>query len=563
MKKVIFFAILLLISLNAFSQDDLRDFKRFYQNKEYQEAYNLIPSLLKVKYKDEMIYVAFGDIYFEFEKYDSARIMYEIAYDIRDDKPEIIRKLAKVYSFINQAAKGIKLLKDFLRKNQDDWQLNLELGYIYLRSDSIRQAEYYITKAKELGKNNPEPFVALGDLYFAQKVYELARWNYEEALSLNPDLTEARVKLATSYYYLAMHEQDPNLYNELFARSLKEWQIVSQKDPKNAKAWYEQGRILFLANRYEDAARAFYQFVRLRPSGSLGRWYLAQSLVEIGKCDSAVEHLEIVSEEIDSVRTKAQLKLARCYFDTKNFLKSIQVYKNLSQSKLLEDKDYERFASAFLYIGDTSSALNVYDELFAKNNTKCSLVYQVAVFSMNAKYYDRSIDYFKFLQKNCNDSVAKRVNYNLGYLFLMLKSYDSAIVYFNKAIEFDSTNPINYLYRGDAYVSMNNKKQAKSDYQKAAQLVESNIEKNQRYISFSFSKISSLLLDLKDYNELNKYSRRWTELEQNNPTAWIYLAISYQVAKDLPNACKAWKKVKQLDPNNKYATQYLKELNCE
>lgn len=563
MKRIILFSAMLLLTMTSFSQDNLRLFKQYYQNKEYQEAYNLLPTLLKEKYKDEMLYVAFGDVYSEFENYDSAKIMYELAYDIRDNKPEVIQKLAKAYSYTNRVEKAIKLLKDYLKKNPDEWRTNLELGYIYLRSDSLRKAEYYFTKVKELNKKNPEPFIALGDLYFAQKVYELARWNYEEALSLNPELTEARVKLATSYYYLAMLEQDPNLYNELFLRSLKEWQIVSQKDPKNAKAWFEQGKILFLASRYEDASRAFYQFVQIRPSGSLGRWYLAQSLVEIGKCDSALEHLEIVMNEIDSVRTKAQLKLARCYFDTKNFDKAIQTYKTLSESGTLQEKDYERFATAYIYSGDTTSALNVYDELFAKNNVKCSLVMQVALFSMNAKYYDRSINYFKLVKKTCNDSTAQRVDFNLGYVFLMQKYYDSAIVYFNQSIQFDSTNPVSYIYRGDAFASLNNKKQAKSDYQKAIQIVETNTEKNQKYISVAFAKISSLMVELKDYQELNKYARRWTELDQNNPNAWIYLAISYQGSKDLPSACKAWKKVKQLEPNNKFANQYLKELNCE
>lgn len=563
MKEFFLIVILVLLSFKTFSQDNLRDFKYYYQNKEYQEAYNLLPILLKDKYKDEMLYVAFGDVFFEFEKYDSARIMYEIAYDLRDNKAEVIRKVAKAYSYTNQAIKGIKLLKDFLKKKQDDWQINLELGYIYLRSDSLRQAEYYIAKAKDLNQKDPEPLVALGDLYFAQKVYELARWNYEEALSLNPDLTEARVKLATSYYYLAMHEQDPNLYNELFARSLKEWQIVSQKDPKNAKAWYEQGKILFLANRYDDASRAFYQFVQLRPSVSLGRWYLAQSLVEIGKCDSALIHLEVVSKEIDSVRTKAQLKLARCYFDTKNFEKSIEEYKNLDQSGLLEQKDYERYASAYIYTGDTISALDTYDKLFAKNEINCALVVQVALFSLNSGIYNRSAEYLKLAQKKCNDSTAQRLNFNLGYVYLMQKKYDSSIVYFDKAIQFDSTNPVSYIYRGDAFASINDKKQAKLDYQKCTQIVESNIEKNQKYVSVAFGKISSLLVDQKDYSELNKFARRWTELDANNPNSWIYLAISYQGNKDLQNACKAWKKVKQLDPSNKYASQYIKELKCE
>lgn len=564
MKRISYvFVTVVLLGSFAFSQDNVRLFKNYVSEGAFEEAYRLLPTLVKDKYKDDMLYVAFGDVYFEFEKYDSARIMYEFAYNINDEKPEIIRKYARACSYTNQTSRAVKLLKDYLKDKPDDWESTLELGYVYLRADSLRQAEYYITKTKELNKKSPIPLVALGDLYFNQKVYELARWNFEEALSMNPDLTDARIKLATVYYYLANREMDENLSNELFTRSLKEWQIVSQKDPKNAKAWYEQGKILFLARRFDDAARAFYQYIQLRPSGHLGRWYLAQSLVEIGKCDSAVQHLEIVSKEIDSVKTKAKLKLARCYFDNKDFSKSVDVYKELQNQNIFEAKDYERFASAYLKINDTTSALGIYGELLDRDPKLCQLSYQVGILAFISKNYPQAINFFNRYLANCNDSLFPKVTFYLGNVYFNENKPDSAFYYFSKSLERDSTNPLIYIYLGDALSALNDKNSARQNFVRAIELIENNKETNGKFTTTAFGKLSSLLLDLKDFKELNKFAKKWTEMEKESPFAWIYLAVSYQGMNNKDEACKAWKKVLQLDPKNKTANQYFKQLQCE
>lgn len=565
MKRTAFLFLAIFATFTLIAQDNLTLFRQYYFNKSYQEAYELLPSLVHTKYKDEMLYVAFGDVYFEMEKYDSAKIMYENAYNINDDKEEIVIKLARANSYLNNKIRAIKLLRDYLKKKVDSWAVNLELGYVYLRADSIKQAEYFIAKARDMNKKNAEPLVALGDLYFKQKVYELARMNYEEALEINPDLTDARVKLATAYYWLANREADENLSNELFTRSLKEWQIVSQKDPKNASAWYEQGKILFLAQRYEYAARAFFQFVQLRPKNVLARWYLAQSLVEIGKCDSAVSHLEIVARELDSVRTKAELKLARCYYDNKNFEKSLEVYQKIKNEGLvLETRDYERIASCYLNLGDTASAFVVYDELLNKSPNLCGLSYRVGLLAYVAKYYEQSIKFFSMFTQKCNDTLVEKANFYIGSSYLNKNQPYTAIIFFTLSIQMDSLNPLTYIYRGDAYSNAQMKNQAKEDFQKAIRLIgEFPTEANKKYLSTAYGKLASLIFEQKDSKELLKISRLWSEVDPDSESPWIYLAIAYQMQKDVSNACKFWKKVLLINPKNKIANEYYNQLKCD
>ncbi len=559
---------ILLLTLNLVAQDKVRQFKDFYQEGFFDEAKALIPEILKDKPRDEMLFVMFGDVYFELQKYDSAYIMYKNAFDIKNNRPEVVVKYSRGLSYVKQHNEAIKVLRDFLKKNPDNWEAILELGYVFLRADSLRQAEYNFTKAKEVSKKNPRPIVALGDLYFNQKVYELARWNFEEALAIDPNLTEARVKLATTYYYLANREVDKDLSNELFTRSLKEWQIVSQRDPKNASAWFEQGKILFLASRYEDAARALYQFVQLRPSVTMGRWYLAQALIEIGKCDSAEIQLEYVIKEMDTLRPTAYLKLARCYFDVKDFSNAIKIYTNFTDENLFESKDYERLASSYLSNGDTASAFKVYDRLFDKYPQNCQLIYQVGNLALFSKNYEKAVQLFSKIVNNCKNNSLKPEFYNkslyfIGNAYLNTNKHDSAIYYFNLYLEKDSADILAFIYRADAYVNLNNKTQARNDYIQAINLINKDTEKSSRFISIAYFKLLSLLLEAKDYKEMLKYARRWTELEKESSAAWSYLAISHQGLKNTDEACKALKKVLQIDPKSEFANKFLQQLNCK
>ena len=341
--KVLIIILLCCVTSFAFSQSNLDKMRIFIADKNYDEAVKLIDAVIKDSPKDWRNIVTCGDVYFELEKYIDAMHLYEKAYDIEYKKVEVIKKLGTTYSILGKHKEALEILNKAVKDNDNDIDLLMVLANAYTKCDSSNKAELLINRAKSMDKKNPLPLIALGDMYFAQRVYELAKNNYEDALSINKNLIDARIKLATSYYWLANRESDTLLSNELFGRSLKEWLTVSTQDPKNSKAYFEQGKILFFSRKFDDAAKSLYRYIQLRPSGSLGRWYLAQCLNELNMCDSAAEHLDIVSREIDSVKTKAKLLLARCYYFRNNFKRSVEVFTELKSTEKLESIDMLRY----------------------------------------------------------------------------------------------------------------------------------------------------------------------------------------------------------------------------
>ncbi|MFA6571244.1 MAG: tetratricopeptide repeat protein [Bacteroidota bacterium] len=565
MKRVTLVLMMFFVFSNiAFTQTATEKVKELAKNKDFTEATAFIPMAVKESPKDERFMILCGDIYFDLEKLDSALIMYRKADDIKSNQSLTMRKIGKVLSLKKNNTEAIEILKDAVKRYKEDPNCYLELAQAFIRADSMRQADFNIRKAIELDKSNADAYVALGDYYFPQKVYELAKENYEKALSINEDLTEARERLATAYYWMANREFDETLRQEYYERSLKEWNIVTKKDPKNAKAFYEQGKIFYLSGQFKPAAQSLYQYVSLRPDGSLGRWWLAQSLYELGSCDSAAPQLRLVSEQIDSVKIKARLLLARCYFDRKMYKESAEVFAKFPSPDSLDLEDVKRYASATLNSGDTTTAITCYLNAVKRDPTNCKFLYDVGRFLMFVKKDGpTAIEVFKVRMINCQDSLSPTINYLIGYGFVMLESQDSAYVYFKRSLAVNPDDLRSNLYLGDVYAKLGIKDSAKIQFEIVIEKGKGDVEKNKWELTQAFFKWCSMVFEQKKYTELNKASKKWTETLPDSEYGWLYYGISFQAQSDQENACKYYRKVLQINKENKQAKEFLKKLNCQ
>jgi tetratricopeptide (TPR) repeat protein len=587
MKKLMIIGILFIGWNVLFAQNTIDILHDLVAIRNYSEAVKLIPKAVHENPKNEQLMLLCGDVYTELENLDSALIMYRKADDIHGDQLKTMRKIGETLSLMGKHLDAIKELKSAIKEAPDDVYNYLELGTVYIRADSLSMAEFNITKAREMDKKIPDAYVALGDLYFAQKVYELAKNNYEEALSIDPELTDARIKLATAYYWLGMREFDKDLANGYFEKSLVEWNTITKKDSTNAKAYFEQGKILFFSRQYDNAAKSLYRYVELRPSGSLGRWYLAQSLYELRYSDSAAPQLKICSEQIDSVKKKALLLLARCYYDAGKYIECVNTYKELKSIDEIELDDYKRIASAALSYGkdtiytvtinngiknitkevkggDTAYAVQVYKEAIDKFPIDCKFVYDVGRFLMFViKDYNGAIDLFKKRLENCKDTLDQEIDYFIGYGFVLQKMPDSAYVYLQSSLALNPADLNAHLYLGDVYATLKKTDSAKIEFEYIINSAKPNDEANKWVLTQAFFKICGLYLEQKKANDLMKMSQKWIDVMPDSPYGYLYKAVAYQLQDDTENACKFYKKALFVDPKLQQAKEMLKKLKCQ
>lgn len=531
--------------------------------KDYETAIKFAETAVKENPEKVDILLMAGDVFFEMERIEEAFAAYQKAYN--EDKKNIsaLNKFGKTLSIKGMHQEAINFFQEAVKKHQNDATVRLELANAYLRTDSLNKAEMIITQARELDKKSPLAFIALGDLYLKQRVYELARMNFEEALLIDQNNVDARVKLATAYFRLANQETDDELRNELYNRSLDEWNKITQQDPNNARAFYEQGRLLFFGGQFANAAKSLNNFVILRPSGSLGRWYLAQSLEKIGACDSAITHLEIVAKEIDTVKVKANYLRTLCLFDTKQYDKAIQEFTTLSADTALTPIDIQRWGQAHLLLGDTLAALQTWEKSVDLDPTaSCRIMNQMGILYQKLQMYDKSI---AVLQKRvsaeaCKDEYQHIVFYYMGLSYIQSGNPEGSIEPLKNSIAANESFLYSRISLADAYAALSQFDSADSLFKQTIEIAKADTAANGFVLTQAFSKLAGMYLDLKKFNEVAKIAEEWTKIYENEPYAYLYAAIAYHNLNNGKQACINYRKVLKIDPKNASASKNLKSL---
>jgi len=552
----------LFFSLEAFGQSAFEKAKNFTKSGDYISAGKLVQQILKEEPKNQDALFAVADIYNELEKSDSALIVLKKAYDV-DDTPEAIRRYGMALALNKKGDEAVKMLEKLI-KEESNSENYLALGNIYLAMKNLQKAEISIIKARELDSKSPDALVALGDLYYAQKVFELSKDNYTNALDLNQNLLDARIKLAQSYYELAVAEPDTALYNELFLRSLQEWNTITKQDPNNARAFFQQGRILFQANRFGGAAASFFRYVQLRPEVSQGRWYLAQALFRSGQWDSAsVQLVEIKRTDIaDSVKKQATLYLAQSYFNTKSFDKSVEAYKEVKQSGTLDQDELERFGFAAVNAKDTTLAISLFDEAIAGTQKKCNLMFRYAILLKDRKMYAKSNEVFTKRLQSCNDENNAKAKLFIGVNLFSDNKAAEAVPIFKSYIETDPNSMYARRMLANSYASLTKNDSARTVLLAAYEYGKTNAAIPKNDMESVLQSLCKNFLDAKDFVNTVKYAKLWAEFNPESENAYLFLAIGYHGQNDKDNACKNYKETLKKNPNNPVAKRNVGSLGC-
>lgn len=575
-KKVILL-FLFLGSSFAFAQNNANTFKSFFNQKMYSEAVKYAQAASAESPKDQNLQIQIGDAFLEVEKVDSALVYFLKADDIKDDLPQVLRRIGRCYSIKGDTKQALKILNNAISEDKKQIDSYIELADHYIRNKDLANAEKEITRAEKLAPKDPKVKIAFGDMYFEQGVYELSKNSYNEALQLDPNIIVAREKLAESYNWLGARETaDMDLKNEYYKLSLEEWTNVAKADTNNAKAYFNIGKILYFSKQYAQALPSLIRYTKMKPEIPTARWFMALSFIELNAPDSALPHLIYSAKNIDSVKYKATVEYARTLFSAKKYKESIDEFNGIFASKdsnydsVLVFNDYTKVGQAYLNIKDTTKSLETYTALIAKYpNQSCGLTYATGRFAIAAKKYDQAINLFltRLNNETCKvegkDSLESQIRYYMGTSYLYSANYDKALEEFNKSVALDAKQLSIYSSIAETYLQKGDKENATLNYRKYIEMAKVDSKANKGGISQSYQRLCGFAVDAKDVNKLNEIAKEWSEVTPDVPTAFFYLAVSYQSLKDAKNACESYKKVLELDPNNAKATDAITKLKCK
>ncbi len=574
--------LLLCISFTTVSAqgDPLGEARIAAANKDYTEAARLYEQALKNDPEDEKILVEAGDVNMELERYQTARDLYARAFEEDGRDPEINRKYGTVLSMLGQPADAVEKLQRAVKYDDGSLESRLALGRAYIRADSMDKAELTILSSSKDFPDSPLPPVALGDLYFAQGIYLLADSQYTRALRLDEALLDSRVKLGRAYREQAKRSATLEEANEYYNRALKQFNEVTRRYPKNARAWREQGEIFLLAKEYEKAGTSFQQYVELRPEDPNGDIYLAQAAYEGNFFTLAVEPAKRILAKTDSLSQafapQAQAMVAKGYYaqaqsatkdgraDSARMLYQLasNAYGTV-QDTLLKKEDRVLYGFSILQGGgDTAKAIGIYRALVNEFPNDCDLSIQIGSRLYTMKRYQDVIEIFTKRNANCPDVSSASPYLYIGLSNYTLGNFPEAITALNSSIAADSTMTQAYYWLMNVYANGKVDKVDSAAHIADLMIARGMAAENPKEVGMGYYFKGVSKFESKEYKAAIDELQKSIELNEDFSASYLFTAFCYQFLNEKSNACKYYKLTLQHDPDNATAKKNMASLGC-
>lgn len=363
---------------------------------------------------------------------------------------------AQNYQQQGKSQEALIQLKNALKEDPKQLEARLLLGQLYFDEGQLIDAEKELQRAKELGAERSkwmrplvlsllglnkadqalvlltpeaedsslfkaEMLALRGRAYIQQKQKDEARQAFLEALSLNPELTEALLGQAR----LAVQDREPLKALELADRILKQ-------DSSAIEAWLLKGDLLTTLRRYPEAIDAFDQTIKVNPK--LIRPYIGRAEIhlEMNQLDKAAQDIQVLKDLVKSGPMISYLdaKMAFLQGDNKTALKLT--------NEILQREP--KFFSAYMLIGRIQFAEKNFlaaKEAFEKFNYEMKdppeTLRLLALTQIRLGEIDKAVLLLRQLERKYpNDASLKAL---LGSALIQLKRADEGMAFLQKSIE--------------------------------------------------------------------------------------------------------------------------------
>jgi tetratricopeptide (TPR) repeat protein len=187
----------------------------------------------------------------------------------------------------------------------------------------------------------------------------------EDLLKQNPDNLNARKMLGRIYLQLASGGRQGRTNEEYLKKATEQFQIITQKDPKDADSWVTLGELYDAANNSAEAEKSFQTALKLDPENEDALSKMAEMYSNRGDNAKATELLKQLAEKNPSEHTFRELAQQ---------LEQVNDYKGAADAlrKALEQSPDDGrlqfgLANALIESGQFDEAIPIYQQLAQEN----------------------------------------------------------------------------------------------------------------------------------------------------------------------------------------------------
>ncbi|MCM8777535.1 MAG: tetratricopeptide repeat protein [Candidatus Omnitrophica bacterium] len=390
---------------------------------------------------------------------------------------------------------AIQYYRETIKKAGEDAYFYVKLGNLYLKKQDIPSARKCFFRAVRLEPERQEALFGLGLSYLLEKNYNLAALYIERGLALDKENHSARMVLCDIYAGMNRLEDASRHYQylvEVFPENYLfhyNYGNILERLGKNREAEKEYTKSVELAHFFwkgyfslgllydklgmkKKSIECLEKAVSLNPSEIISYSLLASAYYSEGNKEKAKYYLEeAISNGINSAQFYQFLGII--YLDESTYDKAEEVFKksidieNLSSTRfylgVLYDKTgkwekmEEEMKKAIEIDPDNAAALNYlgYTYLIQDRNIHeayklikkaCKIEPDNGAFldSLGWAYYKMGNYHLakKYLEKAVDKEKDAEVYEHLGYVYLKLKEYEKALLWFTKAYEINGKQDI-------------------------------------------------------------------------------------------------------------------------
>ena len=419
-----------------------------------------------------------------FGDYDSALANLEKAIELRPGNNGLYFSRGVTYFLSQQFDKAVADFDMYIRREPKDPSAYLNRGASWLFLGDTLKAVTDYNKAIKIDRFDPEGYVRRGRLYAGQRNYEAAIADMDKAIELDSTNTFAYFNRAIMYY-----EQ------QNYMAAMKDLNRVLKDEPGNALTLYNRGLISANLGAYEDALADMDRVLDINPDNVLAHFNRASILIELGMYKEAVEDydraIELYPDFAKAYMNRSYVhnllgnrKASKKDYDTAQ--KKVKEYREKSNAGEASFADTTRKYSTLLALDAEFAKKDFNDELLQHRDIDIKLrpLYRFVLtgakddtmYALSQKYENPLVYRFKkALPVGVdvrNDNVVTSENLaeieaaawataapsSEEYFMRALhdysaKLYNSSLAYYGQAVEHESGNALDGLYKAFYYMN--------------------------------------------------------------------------------------------------------------
>lgn len=489
---------------------------------------------LSIKYDSTELdyYDLLADIFIQANEVDSAAIVLGKIINIDSTSVNTYYRLARIYED-SKPLKAIEIYENLTNLIGPDWNVLIHISELYEKLGFKEEAASSLQKLLAIDPSNLALQKTVIDFYQRVGKYDEALDMLDDIVELMPDDLETREKIAQTYILMNDWEAAANEYGFIlkqkdvpldikvrigasyFAKAItdssilplaknlfesidkdtSDWEVklylgaiaISQREDSvaiehfkyvienarwNGEAWVRLGGLYFDNRKYEEAEKIMSEAIDLFPNDFAVNLILGLSLAQQGKNFEAKDYLKKATE-----LNPADVNALSAY--------------GFSLSQLNENEDAVIYLKRALAIDPNN--VNLLGQLGLilnnlQNLTESDSIYEKAlkIDSLNAlvnnnyaySLSERGLQLERALQMVKISIEADSLNSSyldtIGWIYYMMKNYEPARIYIEKAIEVGGENSVMLEHLGDILYKMGEENQAVEIWQRALELDSSN-----------------------------------------------------------------------------------------